>query len=228
MTNKADKGLRNGSCNRTACQAPGAIYLNKGNKAYYCKPCADKINYPGGRADTLALFGTALLCEADEKDLKAKLYAENDDFLSKYGSRLDVTQKTVFLDLNLISTKVGFPVKKIISSIRKSDVLLEYTPYLDNKISKLSIVGSAFPTVTGWRIIDNDGKTIFTASGFDDSNRHTVISFVFSYNNGKAVINFVPPIHISDLENYYHLEIGCSKEVEEAMQMHMPVVGKLS
>lgn len=62
---KPDKGLKGGSCNRTACQGPDAYYFNKSTRAYYCKTCADAINWPGGWADTLALYGTHLLCELD-------------------------------------------------------------------------------------------------------------------------------------------------------------------
>lgn len=66
--NKADKGLKNGSCNVTACQKTGAIYLNKSTRAYYCKSCADLINWPGGRADCMKLYGTPLLCELDVEE----------------------------------------------------------------------------------------------------------------------------------------------------------------
>lgn len=41
---KEDKGLKNGSCNRTACQVPGANHYNQYTHAYYCKSCAMKIN----------------------------------------------------------------------------------------------------------------------------------------------------------------------------------------
>jgi hypothetical protein len=41
---KPDKGLYNGSCNRTACQKSGATWYNHCTRAYYCKPCAHEIN----------------------------------------------------------------------------------------------------------------------------------------------------------------------------------------
>ena len=41
----ADKGLLNGSCNREACQKPGATYYNIWTHAHYCKACASKINW---------------------------------------------------------------------------------------------------------------------------------------------------------------------------------------
>jgi hypothetical protein len=63
--NKPDKGKKNGSCNVTACQQPGAEYFNKSTKKYYCAACAREINWPGGRADTKALYGVELLCEKD-------------------------------------------------------------------------------------------------------------------------------------------------------------------
>lgn len=64
---RPDKGLKGGSCNVTACQEPNsAFYFNKSTKAYYCRRCADEINWPGGRADCMKLYGVPLLCELDE------------------------------------------------------------------------------------------------------------------------------------------------------------------
>lgn len=34
------KGKRNGNCNRTACQAPGAFWWNRGSHSWYCTDCA--------------------------------------------------------------------------------------------------------------------------------------------------------------------------------------------
>lgn len=59
MTNKPDKGLRGGSCNRTACQAPGATWFNQSTRAYYCEGCARDINRYN-RADAMQLYGTDL------------------------------------------------------------------------------------------------------------------------------------------------------------------------
>jgi hypothetical protein len=39
------KGEKNGLCNRTACQQPGATWHNKYNGQYYCASCAHLINY---------------------------------------------------------------------------------------------------------------------------------------------------------------------------------------
>jgi hypothetical protein len=64
--NKPDKGLKNGSCNITACQKPGATFKNRGNQKYYCSDCAREINWPGGRNDTFKLYGTYLLCEHED------------------------------------------------------------------------------------------------------------------------------------------------------------------
>lgn len=41
---KPDKGLYNGSCNREACQKPGAVWYNSVTRAHYCAPCAREIN----------------------------------------------------------------------------------------------------------------------------------------------------------------------------------------
>lgn len=34
------KGTRNGNCNRTACQKPGAFWWNRGSHSWYCTDCA--------------------------------------------------------------------------------------------------------------------------------------------------------------------------------------------
>lgn len=41
---KADKGIEGGSCNRSACQAPGAIWFNHGSYALYCTACKNWIS----------------------------------------------------------------------------------------------------------------------------------------------------------------------------------------
>jgi hypothetical protein len=72
------KGAKGETCNRTACQQEGAVYYNKSTMAYYCRPCADQINWPGGRAEVLALYGTEFLCEIDPEAVtihKARLTA---------------------------------------------------------------------------------------------------------------------------------------------------------
>ncbi len=67
MTNKPNKGVKGGSCNVTACQKPliNGSYWNKSTERYYCEQCANQINWPGGRKDTMALYGTPLLCELE-------------------------------------------------------------------------------------------------------------------------------------------------------------------
>ena len=59
------KGLKNGNCNTSVCQKPGATFFNKSTRKYYCRECATEINYVEGRRDTLALYGTELLCEEE-------------------------------------------------------------------------------------------------------------------------------------------------------------------
>jgi hypothetical protein len=58
---KSDKGEKAGSCNRRACQKPGAVFYNRGSYAYYCRSCADLINgeYRGD-------LGDEPLCSIDE------------------------------------------------------------------------------------------------------------------------------------------------------------------
>ena len=59
MKDNPEKGKKRGRCNVTACQSPGANYYNKSTKKYYCRHCADQINWPGGRAE-LWLFMASL------------------------------------------------------------------------------------------------------------------------------------------------------------------------
>ena len=42
---KPDKGQEGGSCNRRACQAPGAIWYNHGSYAWYCPGCRRDIEF---------------------------------------------------------------------------------------------------------------------------------------------------------------------------------------
>lgn len=42
--NQPDKGHKGGSCNRTACQAPNAVWYNHSTQAYYCTTCARMLN----------------------------------------------------------------------------------------------------------------------------------------------------------------------------------------
>jgi len=60
-----NKGKKGGRCNVTVCQKPEAWYFNKSTGVYYCENCATEINWPGGRADVMALYGVPLLCEKD-------------------------------------------------------------------------------------------------------------------------------------------------------------------
>lgn len=38
------KGMKDGNCNREACQKPGATWYNRGSYRYYCAACAKAIN----------------------------------------------------------------------------------------------------------------------------------------------------------------------------------------
>ncbi len=62
--NKPDKGDKNGSCNRTACQRPGANWFNHSTRRYYCQSCAFMLN-DCNRRDAMELYGHEL-CTKDE------------------------------------------------------------------------------------------------------------------------------------------------------------------
>lgn len=58
---KHDKGLKGGSCNRTACQAPNAMWFNHSTRAYYCQWCARLINDACRNDDFVKGLGHPLL-----------------------------------------------------------------------------------------------------------------------------------------------------------------------
>lgn len=47
--NKADKGQKHGSCNRTRCQDSSALWYNHGSFAWYCESCMRQIYDGWGR-----------------------------------------------------------------------------------------------------------------------------------------------------------------------------------
>lgn len=57
--NKPDKGLEGGSCNRTACQAPDAVWYNHSTQKWYCESCALKLNAVNHK-DAQELYGFEL------------------------------------------------------------------------------------------------------------------------------------------------------------------------
>jgi hypothetical protein len=63
----AKKGEKGGECNITNCFNTRANYFNKSTKAYYCRQCATSINWVGGRAGTMRLYGVPLLCEPGKR-----------------------------------------------------------------------------------------------------------------------------------------------------------------
>ena len=56
------KGKKNGNCNVTACQRPGATWWNVGTRAYYCEHCAKRIN-----SDGCARYNQPDLCYPSEE-----------------------------------------------------------------------------------------------------------------------------------------------------------------
>lgn len=61
--NKPDKGHKGGSCNRTACQAPGAWWYHHDTHAFYCRHCARELNKMHAE-DALRIYGHDLLTDA--------------------------------------------------------------------------------------------------------------------------------------------------------------------
>ena len=54
-----EKGIKNGRCNRTACQKPDAVYYNHSTMKYYCKSCADMLN-EYNKKEAFELYGHKL------------------------------------------------------------------------------------------------------------------------------------------------------------------------
>ena len=63
-----NKGAKNGNCNRTACQKPGAVYYNHSTQKYYCPVCAHMLNEVN-KADAMKIFGHDL-CTKDDEEIK--------------------------------------------------------------------------------------------------------------------------------------------------------------
>lgn len=62
--NKPDKGLFGGSCNRRACQRPGADWFNHSTRRYYCRSCAHTLNTdPFNARDAQEMYGHQLCTE---------------------------------------------------------------------------------------------------------------------------------------------------------------------
>lgn len=61
-----DKGLFNGSCNRRACQQPGATFWNPSTRAHYCRSCAGQINHANPEFPQWKLVDVALRDEAGQ------------------------------------------------------------------------------------------------------------------------------------------------------------------
>ena len=64
--NKPDKGLFNGSCNRTACQKPGALFYNHSTRLYYCPSCAQMINQVN--PESKQIYGHQLCTYGEHKE----------------------------------------------------------------------------------------------------------------------------------------------------------------
>lgn len=75
---KPNKGLKNGVCNRQACQAEGAIFFNHGTMLYYCGRCAHDLNTDRfNREDAQRLWGHPL-CQLDADALQIMLDSYKD------------------------------------------------------------------------------------------------------------------------------------------------------
>lgn len=59
---KNDKGEKFGSCNRTACQKPGANWFNHSTRKYYCEDCAIDLNFHNADL-SIDMFGHYLCTE---------------------------------------------------------------------------------------------------------------------------------------------------------------------
>lgn len=75
--NKSDKGQLNGSCNRTACQAPHALWFNTSTRAYYCAQCADDITRFTRRVDGFDICFQSTGDVTDDAKMKFGLNGNN-------------------------------------------------------------------------------------------------------------------------------------------------------
>ena len=149
-----------------------------------------------------------------------------DEFIDKLGAVANKQIATMDLTLDFIEAEVGFSVKEIQVHIHKDDILEELKPYLGNKLCDPFIIGSAFPTSSGWRLTDVRGKTIFTACGFNVLKTLNFQSFIFEHRDGQAYIEMVKSDHVVDTENYYCHVVECTEELIAAMDSYSSKKGK--
>ena len=72
-----EKGLKNGNCNRQACQMPGATWYNHVMNAWYCPACARAINQSSKGSNL------GPICAEDKQIERIKNHKE--DYYNKAG-----------------------------------------------------------------------------------------------------------------------------------------------
>lgn len=73
---KPDKGRKGGSCNRTACQRPGAYWYNRGSMSWYCTNCAHMLNHANRHDEFCAQEPLCKLDEEAKEEFYKKLEGE--------------------------------------------------------------------------------------------------------------------------------------------------------
>lgn len=110
------KGDYNQECNRTACTNNEANYYNESTRKYYCKSCAEEINYWSKRDANITL------CSKESKIIKSHnhshFWIENEDLFESYktlrGLRYRLVRKAIgFKDCDKCSDET---IKKLETS----------------------------------------------------------------------------------------------------------------
>lgn len=82
---KALKGAKDGNCNVTRCQKPGATWWNISMRAYYCRACAIAINVDGCRR-----YGDPDICFPTKAEGEAAQTARFEAARAALGARADL------------------------------------------------------------------------------------------------------------------------------------------
>lgn len=107
----------------------------------------------------------------------------------------------------------GFKIREISSHIPISSTIEEQRKYIDNRLCRLYIIGSAFPILEGWSMVANKDTTFIAKTIY---NKH--IPFKVSMSQTLAGTIEIKCINdfVEDVENEYHLYIEYQEDVAEA------------
>lgn len=107
----------------------------------------------------------------------------------------------------------GFKVKEIKSFVEQEDINEKYFPYMRDQLARTLILGTAFPTTTGWILLGYP-YTIFIAYGFNGE------YCVFALGNSNKEVYGVDPRVIEN--EYVSMAVEYTEETATIFEMANP------